>query len=139
MKKITKYLFDDYQMVINLEEEIRKSPFLEFSQINYQLLPIKKRNVLIKRIDGLIKKSLLLGNIRIKIDTEFFELNVIRRVKNILKFINFLLAEVRHSCASFKGQYKIHKLMFVMRNNGFIHTNKITSRHLIADLFFQTT
>ena len=127
----------DSQMVINIEEEIGRSTLLDVTQINYEGLPIKKRTVLIKRLDDLIKNHNSMGSFGIKIDTEGFELNVIRGARNILKFTNFLVAEVRHNHESFRGQYKLHEFMNEMQNNGFILTNIITAKPLIADLCFQ--
>jgi len=41
----------------------------------------------------------------LKIDTEGYELNVIRGAKNILAHSKFVIAEVRHNHESFKEVY----------------------------------
>ena len=128
---------EDSNMVINIEKEIGRSTLLDVTQINYEGLPIKKITIPIRRLDDLIKNHDLLGNIGIKIDTEGFELNVIKGAKDILKFTNFLVAEVRHNHESFKGQYKLYQFINEMQKNGFILTNIITAKPLIADLCFQ--
>tara|TARA_X000000368_G_scaffold286497_1_gene227590 strand:- start:2342 stop:2608 length:267 start_codon:yes stop_codon:yes gene_type:complete len=82
-----------------------------------------------------MKKNL--GKIGIKIDTEGYELNVIKGAKETLKNTEFVLAEVRHNHESFKGVYKLHEFVSEMHDNDFILSMIVTAKPFIADLCFQ--
>ena len=69
---------------INIEEEIGRSSILDVSEINFEGKPIEKRAIPVNILDNLLD-GMDLGDIGIKIDTEGYELNVIRGAKNILK------------------------------------------------------
>ena len=47
------------------------------------------------------------------------------------------MAEVRHNNESFKGSYKLHQFMELMRKNNFQLSLIVTAKTLIADLVFQ--
>jgi hypothetical protein len=89
-----------------------------------------------KKFDDIVDGDSL-GKVGIKIDTEGFELNVIRGAKEILKTTKFVLAEVRHNHESFKGVYKLHEFVKEMHDNGFVLTMIITAKPFIADLCFE--
>lgn len=122
---------------INIEEEIGRSSLLEVSEINYEGAPVEVREVNISRLDDVVPTNPKLGKIGIKIDTEGFELNVIKGARNLLRQTSFVLAEVRHNHESIKESYKLHEFMNEMTNNGFVLTNIITASPFIADLCFQ--
>ena len=82
-------------------------------------------------------KKLNLQNIGLKIDTEGYELDVIKGSKNTLKNTKFVIAEVRHNHSSFEGVYKLHEFMKEMQNNGFVLTMILTAKPFIADLCFE--
>ena len=78
-----------------------------------------------------------LGKLGIKIDTEGYELNVIRGSTETLKSVEFVLAEVRHNHESFHGAYKLHEFVSEMHHNGFVLSMIMTAKPFIADLCFQ--
>ena len=78
-----------------------------------------------------------LGKIGIKIDTEGYELNVIKGAQNTLKDTGFVIAEVRHNHKSFSEQYSLHEFIEIMNKNNFILTMILTAKPLIADLCFE--
>ena len=78
-----------------------------------------------------------LGNLVIKIDTEGFELKIIRGATKSLKKTKFLIAEVRHNHVSFHGSYKLHEFINEMHDNDFILTKILTAKPFIADLCFE--
>lgn len=122
---------------INVEEiDIGRSSILDVTNINFEGDPIEKRIIKVNTLDDLLKK-MGLGNIGLKIDTEGYELNVIRGAKNILTQSKFVLAEVRHNHESFKGVYKLHDFVEEMRMNGFVLSMILTAKPFIADLCFQ--
>jgi len=115
---------------------IGNSSILDVTNINYEGDPIEHRMITVKRLDDVVDGDSL-GKVGIKIDTEGFELNVIRGAKEILKTTKFVLAEVRHNHESFKGVYKLHEFVKEMHDNGFVLTMIITAKPFIADLCFE--
>jgi hypothetical protein len=72
----------------------------------------------------------------LKIDTEGYELEVIKGAKETLKKTQFALIEARHNHISFQHQYKLSELMRLMTDNGFVLDMIITAKPFIADLCF---
>jgi len=77
------------------------------------------------------------GRIGVKIDTEGFELNVIKGASKTLKNVDFVLAEVRHNHKSFKNMYSLSEFIEEMHKNNFILTMILTAKPFIADLCFE--
>ena len=73
----------------------------------------------------------------IKIDTEGYELEVIKGAENTLDTTKFVIAETRHNHVSFEGCYKLHQFMEIMQSNDFRLTMILSAKPLIADLVFQ--
>ena len=121
---------------INVQEILGNSSILDVTDINFDGDPVEQRIVPINKMDEVLD-GLNLGNIGLKIDTEGYELNVIRGAKNILARSKFVIAEVRHNHASFKEGYKLHNFVEEMHSNGFVLTKILTAKPFIADLCFQ--
>ena len=121
---------------INVAELVGESSILDVTDINFKGKPVEKRVIPVNTLDDLLD-GLDLGNIGLKIDTEGYELNVIRGAKNILAHSKFVIAEVRHNHESFKEVYKLHDFVKEMHANGFILTMILTAKPFIADLCFQ--
>ena len=121
---------------INVEEQIGRSSILQVAEINFEGNPVEKRIIKINTLDDTLD-GLDLGNIGLKIDTEGYELNVIRGAKNTLAQSRFVIAEVRHNHESFKEVYKLSDFVKEMHINGFILTMILTAKPFIADLCFQ--
>ena len=124
------------QKTINVEKKIGRSTLLKVSDINFEGEPIDKRVIPVDTLDNVIRE-LNLKNIGLKIDTEGYELDVIKGSKNTLKNAKFVIAEVRHNHSSFEGVYKLHEFMKEMQNNGFVLTMILTAKPFIADLCFE--
>ena len=122
---------------IKVEENLGRSSLLNVTEINYEGDPISTRKIKILTVDQITKSIKNLGKVGIKIDTEGYELNVIKGSKDTLKIAKFVIAEVRHNHESFEGQYKLHEFIDLMHINNFILTRIITAKPLIADLCFQ--
>lgn len=120
----------------DVENNIDRSSILEVSSVNFEGKPVDQRVVSLRKLDDVIEK-LQLTNVGLKIDTEGYELNVIRGARNTLKNTKFVLAEVRHKHKSFLGVYKMHEFIKEMSNNGFVLTMIITAKPFIADLCFE--
>ena len=83
--------------------------------------------------DKVNKSSCKIG---IKIDTEGYELEVIKGAKETLRKTEFVLLEARHNHISFHNQYKLSELMRLMSDNDFVLDKIITAKPFIADLYF---
>jgi hypothetical protein len=98
---------------------------------------VERREVEVKTLDSLISTLDLEGTFGIKIDTEGFELSVIRGAKRTLKQAKFVFAEIRHNHVSIEGSYKLHQFVNEMQLNGFILSKIVTAKPFIADLCFE--
>lgn len=124
-------------MEISIEKAIGRSTLLEVSDLNYEGPPTEKRMVKLNSLDAVLTEELNLGRVGIKIDTEGFELDVIKGASKTLTMTKFVIAEVRHNHESFKGVYKLHEFIAAMADNNFILTTILTAKPFIADLCFQ--
>ena len=122
---------------LHVTKNLGNSSLLKVSKINYKYAPIKKKIIKIKKLDKLLINKKNLGKIGIKIDTEGFELEVIKGASETLKYTKFLIAEVRHNHKSFEKLYKMHEFINLMHKNHFILTMILTAKPFIADLCFQ--
>ena len=120
-----------------IEEEIGRSTMLKVTSLNYENEPVKKIKVEVKTLDSIFEKVFNYGKIGLKIDTEGYELKIIKGAKKILKETHFVIAEVRHNHQSFSKQYKMHEFIDEMHKNNFILTMILTAKPLIADLCFE--
>jgi len=123
--------------ILNIEEEIGRSTILNVTSLNYESEPIKKITIKVKTLDDLCKNYKNYGKIGLKIDTEGYELKIIKGAKEILKKTNFVIAEVRHNHKSYDKQYLMHEFINEMHENGFVLSMILTAKPLIADLCFE--
>ena len=121
---------------IKVEEEIGGSTIMDVTDINYEGEPLDIRRVNVSKLDDLtINKEF--GRLGINIDTEGYELKIIRGSTETLKKTKFVIAEVRHNHESFKGVYKLHEFIREMHANGFVLSMILTAKPFIADLYFE--
>ncbi len=128
---------DEETKLLYIEEEIGRSTLLNVTSLNYESEPVKKIKIEVKTLDTLVKEVFNYGKIGIKIDTEGYELKIIKGAKKVLKSTHFVIAEVRHNHESFNKQYKLHEFIYEMHKNDFILTMILTAKPLIADLCFE--
>jgi FkbM family methyltransferase len=129
-----------------VQKELGNSSLLKATNINFQGKPFDERKVKIFTLDTIMrlwankKKSNKVKKINqkigIKIDTEGYELEVIKGAKETLKKTEFVLIEARHNHTSFYHQYKLSELMNLMSDNDFVLDMIITAKPFIADLCF---
>lgn len=124
------------ELTINVENEIGRSSILSVTEINYEGEPKDQRKISVTTLDAIVSAESNLGSLGIKIDTEGYELNVIRGATETLKSAEFVLAEVRHNHESFHDMYKLHEFVNKMHNNDFILSMILTAKPFIADLCF---
>ena len=123
--------------ILNIEEEIGRSTMLNVTSLNFEGDPIKKIRIEVKTLDNICKDHKKYGKIGLKIDTEGYELKIIKGAKEVLKKTSFVIAEVRHNHKSYNEQYLMHEFMNEMHDNGFILSMILTAKPLIADLCFE--
>lgn len=122
---------------IHVQDEIGSSSILVPSSINFEHNASDQRDIQVKTLDSIYENEKNLGKLGIKIDTEGFELNVIKGARETLKTAEFVLAEVRHNHESFLGVYKLHEFVAEMHKHGFVLSMILTAKPFIADLCFQ--
>jgi len=125
------------ELILNVEEESGYSSFLEVEDINFRAKPIDRIKVKVDSLDNIMSNEKNPGRIGVKIDTEGFELNVIKGASKTLKNVDFVLAEVRHNHKSFKNMYSLSEFIEEMHKNNFILTMILTAKPFIADLCFE--
>ena len=123
--------------MLNVEEEIGRSTLLNVTSLNYEGDPIKKFTIQVKTLDNICKNYKKYGKIGLKIDTEGYELKIIKGAKEVLKKTSFVIAEVRHNHKSYDQQYLMHEFINEMHENGFVLSMILTAKPLIADLCFE--
>ena len=116
---------------------IGRSSLLKITDLNDEGNTITPRIIEIDTLDNVLSSSPSLGRTGIKIDTEGYELDVIKGAGKTLKSAKFVISETRHNHESFHGCYKLHEFMEAMRENNFQLTMILTAKPLIADLVFQ--
>lgn len=132
---------------LNVKKELGNSSFLKETKINFCGNNLYKKKVNIYKLDTIMKfyekknehkksKSKYIPKIGLKIDTEGYELNVLKGAKETLKKTKFVLLEARHNHISFDGQYRLSELMKFMSNQGFFLEMIVTAKPFIADLCF---
>lgn len=133
------------ELKLYVKNQLGNSSFLRETNINCQGKSIDVRKVNIFTLDTIMKlyakeklnrvdkKKFKIG---IKIDTEGYELEVIKGAKKTLKNTEFVLLEARHNHISFQKQYKLSELMKLMGENNFILNMIITAKPFITDLCF---
>ncbi len=125
------------ELILNVEEDSTYSSFLEVADINFRAEPIDRIKVKVDTLDNIMSNEKNPGRIGVKIDTEGFELNVIKGASKTLKNVDFVLAEVRHNHKSFKNVYSLSEFIEEMHKNNFILTMIVTAKPFIADLCFE--
>ena len=122
---------------IHIQDEIGSSSIMVPSSINFEHNVNDQREIQLKTLDSIYENEKNLGKLGIKIDTEGFELSVIKGARQTLRNAEFVLAEVRHNHESLVGVYKLHEFVLEMHKNGFVLSMILTAKPFIADLCFQ--
>ena len=123
--------------ILNIEEEIGRSTILNVTSLNYEGDPTKRIKIEVKTLDDICKNHKNYGKIGLKLDTEGYELKIIKGAIEVLKKTSFVIAEVRHNHKSYDNQYLMHEFINEMHKNGFILSMILTAKPLIADLCFE--
>lgn len=129
---------------LHVEKNLGRSTLLKVTNINFNGPDIDNRKVNLLTLDSIMKNHVIKKiknkkrnmKIGIKIDTEGYELEVIKGAVKTLKKTEFVLLEARHNHISFNRQYKLSKLMKLMSDNRFFLERIITAKPFISDLYF---
>ena len=76
--------------LLYIEKEIGRSTLLNVTSLNYESEPVNKIKVEVRTLDSIFKKVLNYGKIGLKIDTEGYELKIIKGAKKVLKTTHLL-------------------------------------------------
>lgn len=94
------------------------SSFLERTKLTRPKSTVEKRKIKITTLDDLALDLSLEDPIGLKIDTEGFELDVIKGAENFLKNVDFVITEVS-ILKRFKESYTFEEFIFEMHSKGF--------------------
>ena len=100
---------------INIRTNMRESSILEREVEKANIT--EQRKVQIKKLDSLLPK-MKLGKTLLKIDTEGYELNVLRGAKETIKKCNYIICETNVR-KRFKGSYRFEDMILFMLENQF--------------------
>lgn len=111
---------------INIETaSLEKSSLLVRSELTKEPSGTERRKIKIERLDELLEKGAFPGPFGIKIDTEGFELNVVKGVSRILSQVEFFIVEVSIA-KRFEHSYSFAEFVGYMDSVGFEVTDMLS-------------
>ena len=131
------------EAIINIEmNALAKSSLLERTELTKETAGTQQRTIQIERLDRLLQEGVFMGPFGVKIDTEGFELNVIKGLTAVLSQIDFFIVEVSIA-KRFEGSYTFAEFIAYMEEIGFevtdmlsfVRADKVGTRFL--DLVFK--
>jgi FkbM family methyltransferase len=123
---------------LNIEEEDKgRASILKATDINVEGEIVEKLKVEVVTLDEIIKNKSSLGRIGIKIDTEGYELDVLKGATETLKNTKFVIAEVRHNHLSFENQYCFKEFNQFMFEKKFLPSIIFTAKPFIIDICYE--
>lgn len=87
--------------------------------------PSQKLTIQVKRLDDIIRELNLLGPYGIKIDTEGYELQVLKGAEGLFSNVEFIIAEVSIA-KRFENSYSFEELIIYMDDHGFRVTDMLS-------------
>lgn len=97
---------------------------------------LEQREVPVVTIDGVVDERGLEGPFGLKIDTEGFEVEVIRGATKTLEQCQFVIVETSTAPDRFEKGYRSGGLIRMMRKHGFIVYDVLRTSRRFADLLF---
>jgi len=124
------------ELVLNVEvTRTGLSSFLRRTELTATGNPVEQRRVPVRRIDDLVAERRLEEPFGLKIDTEGFELQVIRGATETLKSCQFVITETS-TAERFEDGYQSVDLISAMREQGFTIFDIMKTTGRYADLLF---
>lgn len=99
---------------IDVQSNLRESSILKRVT---RLKPVTQRKINIKKLDSLLPQ-MQLGKTLLKVDTEGYELNVLRGAKETIKKCNYIICETNVR-PRFENSYKFEDMILFMLENKF--------------------
>ena len=121
---------------LNVEANKGRSSFLKTTKINTEDPNITKLSVDVETLDRVIEGVISEERVGIKIDTEGYELEILKGALETLKNTSFVIAEVRHNHQSFEHQYGFDEFNLFMFQCGFVPSMIFTAKPFISDIAY---
>ena len=105
---------------INIDTgKVLRSSFLHRTPLTRSENPLKKRIVEVTTLDTIFRETIAIEEpILLKIDTEGYELSVLKGAKSLLKKVDIVIAEISIA-KRFENSYRFEDLISFMNKNGF--------------------
>lgn len=123
---------------INVANSIHHSSLLDRTSLSYKGEPVERRLVPLRRLDDVVARIKLKYPLGIKIDTEGYELEVLKGAYQTLIHTAFVIMEVRYR-KSFEGSYSFFEIMKYMVQAGFIPFDVLEINKRCLDMVFINT
>ena len=122
--------------ILNIEPNRRgMSSILERTGITATADGLIEREVPVMRVDDIVKEHTLTGPFGLKIDTEGYELEVLRGADETLASCAFVITETSTS-ERFQGSYRSHELIEELRHHDLVVYDVMGSTRNYVDLLF---
>ena len=125
------------KQVLNIEKNKGRSSFFQPTKINIEDPNSSEMLVEVNTLDNVIQSEIYSERVGIKIDTEGYELEVLKGASDTLKKAKFVIAEVRHNHKSFEQQYDFKEFNLYMFKQGFVPSIIFTAKPFILDIAYE--
>lgn len=125
------------KQVLNVEKNKGRSSFLQPTKINIEDQNSSEMLVEVNTLDDVTQGKIHSERVGIKIDTEGYELEVLKGAPDTLKKAKFVIVEVRHNHKSFEQQYDFKEFNLYMFKQGFVPSIIFTAKPFILDIAYE--
>ncbi len=122
--------------ILNIEENKGRSSFFQPTTINIEDTNSSRVEVEVNTLDAVVQGVIRGRKVGIKIDTEGYELEILKGASETLKTAQFVIAEVRHNHKSFEQQYEFKDFNVYMFQRGFVPYIVFTAKPFILDIAY---
>ena len=124
---------EERNATINIAPRVSQSSLLERTALTHKGAPVEKREVRMRRLDDVVEGEPPFG---LKIDTEGYELEVLKGGEDTLAMTRFLIMEVRFR-KSFEGSYSFAEVIGFLSERGFAVSAILNPNDRMCDMIFE--
>lgn len=124
------------EATLNVERNKGRSSIFKPTKINIEDENSNQMLVEVNTLDNVLDGGLDHERVGIKIDTEGYELEVLKGATKTLENAKFVIAEVRHNHQSFEHQYGFAEFNLFMFQRGFVPSIVFTAKPFIVDIAY---